>query len=96
MVYASFDYLLIDIYNDFSYTVRFEDMTSPRTKVKYLTDGMLLREAMVDPLLKTYSVVILDEAHERTVSTDVLFGIIKLAQKERIEKKLILLKVTNI
>ncbi|XP_049887810.1 ATP-dependent RNA helicase DHX33-like isoform X2 [Pectinophora gossypiella] len=75
------------------YSVRFEDVTSPRTKVKYLTDGMLLREAIVDPLLKKYTVVILDEAHERTVSTDVLFGIVKLAQKERIEKNLTPLKI---
>lgn len=77
----------------YRYSVRFEDVTSPRTKLKYLTDGMLLREAIVDPLLKKYSIVILDEAHERTVSTDILFGIVKLAQKERIEKNLNPLKV---
>ncbi|XP_059059424.1 ATP-dependent RNA helicase DHX33-like [Achroia grisella] len=65
------------------YCVRFEDVTSTKTKVKYMTDGMLLREAILDPLLRRYSIVILDEAHERTVSTDVLFGIVKLAQKER-------------
>ncbi|XP_013188392.1 ATP-dependent RNA helicase DHX33-like [Amyelois transitella] len=65
------------------YSVRFEDVTSPRTKIKYLTDGMLLREAIKDPLLKKYSIIILDEAHERTISTDVLFGVVKLAQKER-------------
>ncbi|XP_075992156.1 ATP-dependent RNA helicase DHX33-like [Anticarsia gemmatalis] len=75
------------------YSVRFEDVTSPRTKVKYLTDGMLLREAIIDPLLKKYSVIILDEAHERTVSTDVLFGIVKLAQKDRNEHKLNPLKL---
>ncbi|XP_063376129.1 ATP-dependent RNA helicase DHX33-like [Cydia fagiglandana] len=82
-----------NIGNIVGYSVRFEDMTSPRTKLKYLTDGMLLREAIVDPLLKKYSIVVLDEAHERTVSTDVLFGIVKLAQKERLEKKLNPLKV---
>ncbi|XP_028176812.1 ATP-dependent RNA helicase DHX33 [Ostrinia furnacalis] len=75
------------------YSVRFEDVTSHRTKLKYLTDGMLLREAIVDPLLKKYSFVILDEAHERTVNTDVLFGIVKLAQKERSNQKLHPLKV---
>ncbi|KAI8427726.1 hypothetical protein MSG28_002158 [Choristoneura fumiferana] len=82
-----------EIGNIVGYSVRFEDVTSPRTKLKYLTDGMLLREAIVDPLLKKYSVVILDEAHERTVSTDILFGIVKLAQKERIDKNLNPLKV---
>jgi len=59
------------------YTIRFEDKTSPRTLLKYMTDGMLLREAMTDPLLSKYGIVILDEAHERTLSTDILFGLIK-------------------
>ncbi|XP_045459302.1 ATP-dependent RNA helicase DHX33-like [Melitaea cinxia] len=75
------------------YCVRFEDVTSSRTKVKYLTDGMLLREAVADPLLKKYSIIILDEAHERTVNTDILFGIVKLAQKERNNQKVNPLKV---
>ena len=65
------------------YSVRFDDSTSPKTKVKYMTDGMLLREAISDPLLRNYAVVILDEAHERTVHTDVLFGVVKSAQKTR-------------
>lgn len=46
------------------YTIRFEDCTSPETKIKYMTDGMLLREALVDPELRKYSVIMLDEAHE--------------------------------
>ncbi|KAE8625133.1 hypothetical protein XENTR_v10006168 [Xenopus tropicalis] len=69
------------------YTVRFEDVTSEETKIKFLTDGMLLREAIGDPLLRKYSVVILDEAHERTIHTDVLFGVVKSAQKKRKEQE---------
>ncbi|XP_073446671.1 ATP-dependent RNA helicase DHX33 isoform X1 [Dendrobates tinctorius] len=75
------------------YTVRFEDVTSEETKIKFLTDGMLLREAIGDPLLRRYSVVILDEAHERTVHTDVLFGVVKTAQKKRKELGKLPLKV---
>jgi ATP-dependent RNA helicase DHX33 len=75
------------------YSVRFEDMTSPQTKIKYLTDGTLLREAISDPLLQRYKVVILDEAHERTIQTDVLFGVIKKAQQLRKDKQMTLLKV---
>ncbi|KAL1457833.1 hypothetical protein WDU94_008024 [Cyamophila willieti] len=65
------------------YTVRFEDTTSSLTKLKYLTDGMLLRETMTDKSLSNYSVIILDECHERTVHTDVLFGIVKKIQTSR-------------
>lgn len=65
------------------YTVRFEDHTSRNTKIKFATDGSLLREALSDRLLRQYSAIILDEAHERTINTDVLFGIVKDAQKTR-------------
>ena len=59
------------------YTIRFEDKSSERTVLRYMTDGMLLREAMTDPDLSRYGIIILDEAHERTLSTDILFGLIK-------------------
>lgn len=70
------------------YRVRFEDTTGPETKIVYQTDGMLLRESMIDPLLSKYSWIILDEAHERTVNTDILFGVLKSAQDKRKTEKL--------
>lgn len=65
--------------------MRFDDVSSEDTRIKFLTDGMLLREAISDSLLRQYSCVVLDEAHERTVHTDVLFGVVKAAQKRRKE-----------
>ena len=59
------------------YAIRFEDSTSPDTLIKYMTDGVLLRESLNDPDLEQYSSVIMDEAHERSLNTDVLFGILK-------------------
>lgn len=76
------------------YSIRFEDVSSPKTILKYLTDGMLLREAMNDPLLERYGVIILDEAHERTLSTDILFGLIKEIVKNRKDLKLIVMSAT--
>lgn len=75
------------------YSVRFEDVTSNKTKIKYMTDGMLLREAIYDKMLLQYSIIILDEAHERSVHTDVLFGIVKDVQKIRKDRSLPLLKI---
>ncbi|KAB1216818.1 ATP-dependent RNA helicase DHX8 [Morella rubra] len=65
------------------YSIRFEDRTCSSTRIKYMTDGLLLREALVDPYLSRYSVIIVDEAHERTVHTDVLLGLLKKVQKAR-------------
>ncbi|XP_028065249.1 pre-mRNA-splicing factor ATP-dependent RNA helicase DEAH10-like isoform X3 [Camellia sinensis] len=65
------------------YSIRFDDTTSSSTRIKYMTDGLLLREALLDPYLSRYSVIIVDEAHERTVHTDVLLGLLKSVQKVR-------------
>ena len=59
------------------YSIRFEDCTSESTVIKYMTDGMLLREFLTEPDLGSYSVMMIDEAHERTLHTDVLFGLVK-------------------
>ena len=76
------------------YTIRFEDCTTPETLIKYMTDGMLLREALIDPEMGGYSCIMLDEAHERTIHTDVLFGLLKKAVKNRPELKLIVTSAT--
>ncbi|XP_070498976.1 ATP-dependent RNA helicase DHX33 [Chironomus tepperi] len=75
------------------YAIRFESAVSRDTKIKYMTEGILLREAITDKYLKQYQVIILDEAHERTVNTDVLFGIVKNVQKARKENNMPELKV---
>lgn len=80
--------------SEVGYTVRFEDVTSPETKIKFMTDGMLLRELLIDPDMSRYSVIMLDEAHERTIATDVLFGLMKKACKRRPELKLICTSAT--
>ncbi|KAL8678968.1 MAG: hypothetical protein Q9186_004737 [Xanthomendoza sp. 1 TL-2023] len=76
------------------YTIRFEDCTSPETKIKYMTDGMLQREVLLDPNISKYSVIMLDEAHERTIATDVLFGLLKKTLKRRPDLKVIVTSAT--
>jgi len=76
------------------YTIRYDDKSSDATKLKFCTDGMLLREALSDPLLSRYSIILLDEAHERTMQTDILFGLIKEILKKRTDLKLIIMSAT--
>jgi HrpA-like RNA helicase len=65
------------------YTVRFDDKSSVETRIKYVTDGMLVRELLSDALLLRYSVIVVDEAHERTLRTDILIANLKTIQMKR-------------
>jgi len=65
------------------YSIRFDECCSPSTKIKFITDGMLVRELMSDELLSNYSVIIIDEAHERTLRTDVLLASLKQILRRR-------------
>ncbi|KAF4518411.1 hypothetical protein B566_EDAN002064 [Ephemera danica] len=76
------------------YSIRFEDCSSAKTVLKYMTDGMLLREGMSDPMLENYQVILLDEAHERTLATDILMGVLKEVAKQRSDMKLVIMSAT--
>ncbi|KAJ2237393.1 DEAH-box ATP-dependent RNA helicase prp43 [Coemansia sp. RSA 485] len=76
------------------YSIRFEDCTSSKTMLKYCTDGMLLREAMSDNLLSRYSAIILDEAHERTLNTDILMSLVKSIATKRPDIKIVVMSAT--
>lgn len=80
--------------NEVGYSIRFEDCTSERTILKYMTDGMLLREFLTEPDLASYSVIIIDEAHERTLHTDILFGLIKDIARFRPDLKVLVASAT--
>ncbi|XP_056143087.1 pre-mRNA-splicing factor ATP-dependent RNA helicase DHX16 isoform X2 [Lampris incognitus] len=80
--------------NEVGYSIRFEDCTSERTALKYMTDGMLLREFLTEPDLASYSVIIIDEAHERTLHTDILFGLIKDIARFRPDLKVLVASAT--
>ncbi|KAL0906039.1 hypothetical protein M5K25_024500 [Dendrobium thyrsiflorum] len=85
----------VKIGEEVGYTIRFEDKTVQGvTKIKFLTDGVLLREMMDDPLLTKYSVIMVDEAHERSISTDMLLGLLKKIQRRRPELRLIISSAT--
>ena len=76
------------------YSIRFEDVTSAMTRIKFLTDGLLLREALADPLLSRYSVVMVDEAHERSLSTDILLGVLKKIRNRRPDLRIVVSSAT--
>ncbi|KAH9122394.1 hypothetical protein LEN26_010275 [Aphanomyces euteiches] len=76
------------------YSIRFEDLTCDKTIIKYMTEGILLRESLLEADLDSYSVVIMDEAHERALNTDVLFGILRKVVQRRRDFKLIVTSAT--
>ncbi|KAF9021693.1 P-loop containing nucleoside triphosphate hydrolase protein [Hymenopellis radicata] len=81
--------------DEVGYTIRFEDLSDKeRTRILYMTDGMLFRETLVDPLLTRYSVIMIDEAHERSVYTDLLLGILKKIRRKRPSLRLIVSSAT--
>ena len=84
----------VELGQQVGYTIRFEDISSPATILRFMTDGMLLREAMHDHLLSRYSCITLDEAHERTLSTDVLMGLLKEVMRKRPDLKVVVMSAT--
>lgn len=84
----------VQLGDEVGYAIRFEDCTGPNTVIKYMTDGMLLREALIDKDMSQYSVIMLDEAHERTINTDVLFGLLKQVVAKRNDFTLIVTSAT--
>ncbi|KAK0109203.1 hypothetical protein ONS96_003026 [Cadophora gregata f. sp. sojae] len=88
------DEMGVKVGNEVGYSIRFEDSTSDKTILKYMTDGMLLREFMTEPDLGAYSALMIDEAHERTVHTDILLTLIKDLSRARPEMKILISSAT--
>lgn len=88
------DEMGVKVGNEVGYSIRFEDCTSDKTILKYMTDGMLLREFVTSPELAGYSAIMIDEAHERTVHTDILLALVKDLARGRPEMKIIISSAT--
>jgi len=84
----------VKVGNEVGYAIRFEDATTDKTVLKYMTDGMLLREFLTEPDLAGYSCLMIDEAHERTLHTDILFGLVKDIARGRPDLKLLISSAT--
>lgn len=84
----------VELGKEVGYTIRFEDNTSKHTIIKYMTDGVLLRESLCDPDLEKYSCIIMDEAHERSLNTDILFGLLRNIVSQRNDLRLIITSAT--
>ncbi|TPX18019.1 uncharacterized protein E0L32_011930 [Thyridium curvatum] len=88
------DELDVKLGEEVGYSIRFENVTSPQTVLKYMTDGQLLRESMNDHNLSRYSCIIIDEAHERTLATDILMALLKDLSTKRPDLKIIIMSAT--
>ncbi|KAL2269174.1 hypothetical protein VTJ83DRAFT_4020 [Remersonia thermophila] len=88
------DEMGVKLGREVGYSIRFEDCTSEKTMLKYMTDGMLLREMVTSPSLDEYAAIMIDEAHERTVHTDILLALIKDLTRQRPELRLIISSAT--
>jgi len=84
----------VKVGNEVGYSIRFEDATSDKTVLEYMTDGRLLREFLTEPDLSSYSALMIDEAHERTLHTDILFGLVKDIARGRPDLKLLISSAT--
>jgi pre-mRNA-splicing factor ATP-dependent RNA helicase DHX15/PRP43 len=84
----------VDLGSEVGHSIRFEDLTSSKTFLKYMTGGTLFREAMYDPLLTRYSAIVLDEIHERSLNVDILMGLLKKFCKERKDLTVVIMSAT--
>ena len=80
--------------HEVGYSIRFEENVSPMTKIIYMTDGIFLRYLLSDNLLNEFSVIMIDEAHERSIQTDIIFGIIKTLIEKREDLRIIISSAT--
>lgn len=84
----------VELGMEVGYSIRFEDLTSDKTVIKFLTDGMMLKELMIHPDMRNYSAIMIDEAHERSLNTDILFALVKDISKLRNDFKVIIASAT--
>lgn len=84
----------ITLGQEVGYAIRFDDITTPSTRIKVMTDGLLLQEVRSDPLFSAYSVIMVDEAHERTLNIDVTLGLLRQALERRDDLRVIVSSAT--
>lgn len=84
----------VELGEEVGYAIRFDEKTSKNTVIEYCTDGLLLRETLYDPVLSRYSVIMIDEAHERSLQSDILLGLLKKIMKVRKDLRVIITSAT--